>query len=79
MRDSIYDATISRNEKINNLGYDYKGKILRRTVSPYLYSDPERATILDQFENWLYFLVEKVKDIKTFYNYTVPKNYKKLN
>lgn len=79
MKESLYDIATSRKEKINNLGFDYKGKILRKTISPYIYSDPERASILDQFENWLYFLVEKVKLIKTFYNYTVPKNYKKLN
>lgn len=79
MKESLYDAATSRNERINNLGFNYKGKILRKTISPYLYSDPERATILDKFDNWLFFLVEKVKSIKTFYNYTVPKDYTKIN
>lgn len=79
MSESLYDIANSRKEKINNLGFDYKGKILRKTVSSYLYMDPTRAAILDKFETWLYFLVEKVKVIKTYYNYTVPKNYKKIN
>ena len=79
MKDSLYDIATSRNEKINNLGFDYKGKILKKTISPYMYADPERATILDKFESWLHFLVEKVKLIKTYYNYTVPANYRKLN
>ena len=41
--------------------------------------DATRAGIMDQFENMFYFLVEKVKIIKTYYNYTVPKDYKKIN
>jgi hypothetical protein len=79
MRESLYDMATSRKDKINNLGFDYKGKILRKTLSSYLFADPTRAAILDEFEKWLYFLVEKVKLIKTYYNYTVPKNYRKIN
>lgn len=79
MKESLYDTATSRNERINNLGFNYKGKILRKTISPYLYSDPERAKILDRFDAWLFFLVEKVKSVKTFYNYTVPKDYTKIN
>jgi hypothetical protein len=75
----LYDIATTRHEKINNIGFNYKGKILRKTISPYIYADPERASIIDKFENWLYFLVEKVKVIKTFYNYTVPPDYKKIN
>ena len=78
-KESLYDIATTRNEKINNLGFDYKGKILRKTVSPYIFSDPDRAEILDQFESWIYFLVEKVKLVKTYYNFTVKKDYKKIN
>ena len=76
---SVYEATTSRVEKLNYLGYNYEGKILKRTVSGYLFKDPKRAAILEKFEEVLYFLVEKVKTIKNFYNYTVPKDYKKIN
>lgn len=79
MSESYYDKTTSRNEQINGIGFDYKGKILRRTVSPYLFEDPKRAAILDWFEDWIFFLVEKVKLVRTYYMYAVPKNYKKLN
>ena len=79
MSDSLYDIANSRKEQINNLGFNYKGKILRKTTSSYIYMDATRAGIMDQFENMFYFLVEKVKIIKTYYNYTVPKDYKKIN
>jgi len=79
MKKSLYQATESRVEKINNLGFNYEGKILRRTLSNYLYRDSARAGFLDQFERILFFLVEKVKTIKTYYNYTIPKDYRKFN
>jgi hypothetical protein len=76
---SLYDAATSRVEKINYLGFNYEGKILKRTLSSYLFRDPNRAEILQKFEEIIYFLVEKVKTIKTFYNYSVPKDYNKIN
>jgi hypothetical protein len=79
MKDSLYDITHSRKEKIENIGFNYKGKILRKSLSAYLFKDPTRAAILDQFETWVFFLVEKVKIIRTFYNYTVDKDYTKIN
>lgn len=79
MKESLYDLANSRVERLNGLGYDYQGKILRKSLSSYLYTNATRAAILDKFEEWMYFLVEKVKTIKTYYNYTVPKNYRKIN
>jgi len=79
MDQSLYDLANSRNERLNGLGYDYTGKILRNTTSSYIYTDPTRAGILDQFEAVIGSLAEKVKLIRTFYNYTVPKYYKKIN
>lgn len=79
MNESLYDLANSRNEQINSLGYNYEGKILRNTLSSYVYADPQRAAFLDNFESVLFFLVESVKLIRTYYNYTVPKNYRKIN
>jgi hypothetical protein len=79
MKKSLYDAANSRIEKINYLGYNYEGKILKRTLSNYLFRDPKRAEILQKLEEIVFFLVEKVKTIKTFYNFTVSKNYRKIN
>lgn len=79
MKDSLYDLANGRNDNVQNLGFDYKDQILKRTVSPYLFMDPVRSGMLQQFENWLYFLVESVKLLKTYYNFTVTKNYRKIN
>jgi hypothetical protein len=79
MAESLYDAANSRREKLNGLGYNYKGNIFRRTLSSYIFVNSTRASILEKFETLVYFLLENVKTIKTYYNYTVPKNYRKIN
>lgn len=79
MKESLYDIAKNRLTSRVNTGYDYKGNILQNSMSPYLFKNPVRAGILAQLENVIYFLVEKAKYIKTFYNYSVDKNYKDLN
>lgn len=77
--ESLYNIAKTRRTKLKNIGYDYKGKIFSKTMSPYLMRDPNRSDILQEFEKTIYFLIEKSKYIKNFLNYTVDKNYKNLN
>lgn len=79
MKNSLYDKSNTRKTRIKNTGFDYRGKILRRSLSPYLYGESTRASILDEIDKILTFWVEKVKTVKTFYNYTVPKDYTDFN
>ena len=76
---SLYDFANTRITRLKNTGYNYEGKIFEKTMSPFLFIDPNRKDILSAYEKIIFFLVEKVKAIKTFYNYTVPKDYKNLN
>ena len=78
MNNSLYDFVDTRLDSLLNRGYDYEGNIFRKTMSPYIYADQKRSNILDKFETIIFFLIEKVKGIKVFYNYTVSKNYTKL-
>ena len=77
--ESLYKKTLSRHNRLRDTGFDYKGKIFEKSMSPLLFTDPVRKSILEEFEKTVYFLIEKVKVIKTFYNYTVDKDYKHLN
>jgi hypothetical protein len=79
MKKSLYDAANNRLTTLKNTGYDYEGKIFEKSLSPFIMSETNRREILQSFEKMIYFLVEKVKAIKTFYNYTVPRDYKHLN
>ena len=77
--ESLYDKANTRLTRLKNTGYDYEGKIFKKSLSPLIMSDPTRASILNEYEKMVIFLIEKAKMIKTFYNYTVSKDYKKLN
>lgn len=77
--DSLYDIANTRRTRLKNTGWDYKGKIFQKSVSPYLMRDPIRQSILQEFEKTVYFLIEKAKYVRNFFNYTVDKNYKNLN
>ena len=79
MKESLYLKARTRLTRLKNTGFDYRGKLFRKSMSPLLFADPKRAEILDEYEKVMYFLVEKAKLIKTFYNYTVNKDYKNLN
>jgi hypothetical protein len=79
MMKSLYDFTYNRMTRLKNTGYNYEGKIFEKTMSPLIFMDPNRRDILSMYEKIIFFLIENVKAIKTFYNYTVPKDYKNLN
>lgn len=79
MKKSLYEVSQNRMNRLKNTGYAYEGKIFQKTMSPLIFADPTRSDILAKFETMIFFLVEKVKYIKTFYNYTVSKNYRNLN
>jgi hypothetical protein len=77
--ESLYNVSNHRLDRLKNKGFNYKCKLFEKSMSPLLFADPTRKSILDEYEKLIYFLIEKVKLIKTFYNYTVDKNYKNLN
>jgi hypothetical protein len=79
MSTSLYKFATNRLTRLKNTGYDYEGKIFEKSLSPYILNEQNRRDILNEYEKLIYFMVEQVKLIKTFYNYTVDKDYKHLN
>ena len=79
MIESLYNRANTRLTRLKNTGFDYQGKIFEKSISPYIMGESKRREILNEFEKLIYFMIEKVKYIKTFYNYTVDKDYNRLN
>lgn len=78
MKKSLYKISESRLNVLKNRGFNYEGKILKKSLSSYLYKDPKREEILNEFEKIVFFSVEKIKLIKAFFNYTADKDYTNL-
>jgi hypothetical protein len=59
-------------------GFNYKNKVLRRTLSPLLYENPRVASILETIDRIFYTTIESIKQIRNYVNWTVPKNNKNV-
>ena len=68
-----------RNDIILHTGFDYRGRILKRSLSGSMYLETKRAGILNEIEKVLVFLVDSIKNIKKSYNWCLDKNYRDFN
>jgi hypothetical protein len=75
--ENLTDIRNSINDQVYN-GFDYKDVIFERTMSNILFRDPTKAAILSKFNRVVYGVIESVKQIKNYFNYTVPKNNKRV-
>jgi hypothetical protein len=76
---SVYDVTETMKDDVKHVGYDFKDKIFKNTMSNVLWGEEKREGILAKMEAVLYELIQRVKTIKTHRNYAVGKNYRKFN
>jgi len=87
MAKTIYDGlyrykltklyTIAKRSKDDrkNKGYDYKDKIMRRSVSPHIYRNEVMADFLDFINDFIYEKIRAVRRLKLFKSFTVDKDY----
>lgn len=75
--DNIYDIRNSINDDVKE-GFDYKNQIFERTLSNVMFRDPQKIAILNNMQRVVFALVESVKQIRNFVNYTVPFNNKRV-
>ena len=76
-KQSWYEFIKTQNDQRSNVGFDYEGKILEKTMSSItLGGDTTRKNILGSIEKVVFRLIETTKNIRNFVNYRVPKNNK---
>ena len=73
------DWILSRKDSLLNRGYDWRGNILRKTVSPYLFSSLERTYHLLNIERLLDYTLDSVKVIKKTFYWVYPKGFREFN
>lgn len=67
----------SINDKVYE-GFIYKDEIFERTMSNLLFRDPTKDLILKSYQRVVYSLIESTKQIKNYFNYTVPFNNRRV-
>jgi hypothetical protein len=77
---SLYKATYEDGWELKNTGYDYTDTLLKRSMSGYMFKNPNLSTFLQDYLNpIMVFFLNRVKFIRIYYNYGVPKDYEKIN
>ena len=79
VKDSIYRPIYERREKRQHTGFDYKGKILKKTLSTQMFgAHPLLDYLLEQVEKIIFEWVEGVKQIKISANPALDKYENKI-
>lgn len=75
--ENVFDVTQSINDNAY-VGFEYKDQIFARTLSNIMYLDPKKVPILERFQKVVFALIESVKQIRNYFNYTVPFNNRRV-
>jgi hypothetical protein len=75
--ENVFDIEASTNDNVYE-GFLYKFQIWERTLSNVIFRDPNKILVLESFQKIVYALIETVKQIKNYFNYTVPFNNRRV-
>lgn len=79
VKDSIYRPIYERKEKRRNVGFDYRGQILKKSLSSQMFgAHPLLDYLIEQVEKIVYEWVEAVKQIKISANPALDKYENKI-
>ena len=61
-----------RNDILLHRGYAYQGNVLQKSISAAMYLESKRAGILAQLETPISTIIDNIKMIKKWMNWTLP-------
>lgn len=74
-----YDQGRHFNDQLKNLGYDYRGQILRKTTSPELWANPLQTSLYGRIEAMITFMLESAKSVKKHFSFAHDKDTTQIN
>ena len=79
IRPSYYYQAKHINDVILNMGFDYRGQLLKKGTSPELWANPLQVPMYTTIENMLNQLIEETKIIKKWFSIAHSKNSTNIN
>ena len=76
---SLYDISTSFEETGNSDRLDYSSILFTRTMSNYMFRNSNVREFITYLNSIFYTLIESVKILRVYRNFTVKKDYKKIN
>jgi hypothetical protein len=79
-KDSLYNNLLTDLETRYSMGHNYfKKGLLSKFLSPTMYGNPRLSTFLGKIDSLFIEILESVKRIQFYTNYTIDKNERRLN
>lgn len=77
---SLYKVTYETGWSIKNTGYDYSDKLMNNVLSSYMFRNQRLSQFIsNHLGPIMVFFINKVKYLRIYYNFAVPKDYEKIN
>ena len=77
---SLYRATYEEGWELKNTGFDYSKVLLQNIMSKYMFRNIHLKTFLKDYLNPIMVLyINRVKYLRIYFNFAVPKWYQKIN
>lgn len=74
IRPSYMNQAKHINDFFLNLGYDYRGNILKNGTSPELWANPQQTSMYARLEGMITYVLESAKMIKKWFSIAHDKN-----
>jgi len=79
-KDSIYNKMYQDNNQLKGTGYDYRGEgLLDKFLSNRMYGNPVMDGFLERINPYFVEMVDSVKKIQFYNNFTIDKNDGSIN
>lgn len=77
---SLFKATYEEGWELKNTGYDYSETLMKNSLSKYMFRNLRLASFIQDYLNPIMtFYTDRVKYLRIYFNFAVPKDYKKIN
>jgi len=77
---SLYRATYEEGWELKNTGFDYSKVLLQNSMSKYMFRNINLKTFLkDYLTHIMVLYINRVKYLRIYFNFAVPKWYQKIN
>jgi len=77
---SLYKFSSENWWELKNGGFDYGEKLMKRTLSNYMFKNPHLSKFLNSYLQPIFVkYINTVKYLRIYFNFAVPKDYQKIN
>lgn len=78
-RQSYFEIPHNRRNEGQQLGFDYREKLMKQSLSNFMFGDKKRDDMIGQLNDLFVYLIDSVKNIKKTFNFAIKRNSRNIN